>query len=72
VHEKRLTFPTGVSVPLLEFIVARLREPSTYAGLGALLAAAGIHVNDLVVQALIQVLISVAGLVAMMMPEKAI
>jgi hypothetical protein len=59
-------------VPLLEFVVARLREPSTYAGLGALLATAGIHVNDLVVQALIQVLVSVAGLVAVLMPEKAI
>jgi hypothetical protein len=57
---------------LFEFVVARLREPSTYAGLGALLAAAGIHVNDLVVQALIQVLVSVAGLVAVLMPEKAI
>lgn len=59
-------------MPLLEFIVARLREPSTYAGLGALLAAAGIHVNDMVVQAFIQVLVSVAGLVAVLMPEKAI
>ncbi len=59
-------------MPLLEFVVARLREPSTYAGLGALLAAAGIHVNDMVVQAFIQVLVSVAGLVAVLMPEKAI
>lgn len=59
-------------MPLLEFVVARLQEPSTYAGLGALLAAAGIHVNDMVVQAFIQVLVSVAGLVAVLMPEKAI
>ena len=59
-------------MPLLKFVVARLREPSTYAGLGALLAAAGIHVNDMVVQAFIQVLVSVAGLVAVLMPEKAI
>jgi hypothetical protein len=56
-------------VALLAFVIARLREPSTYAGLGALLAAGGIHVDDAIVQAAIQVLVSIAGLIAVLMPE---
>ena len=38
---------------MIAFVLARLREPSSYAGLGALLAAAGIHADDAVVQATI-------------------
>ncbi len=54
----------------LAFLVARLKEPSSYAGLGAVLGAAGVHADDSVLQAVIQVLISLAGLVAVLMPEK--
>ncbi len=55
---------------MIAFVLARLREPSSYAGLGALLAAAGIHADDAVVQATIQVLVAAAGLIAVLMPEK--
>ncbi len=57
---------------VLPFLLARLKEPSTYAGAGALLAAAGIHVDDTVLQAVIQVLVSLAGLAAMLTSEKAV
>jgi hypothetical protein len=53
------------------FLLARLREPSSYAGLGALLAALGIHVDDAVLQAAIQLLIAAGGLAAVLMPENA-
>jgi hypothetical protein len=52
------------------FVLARLKEPSSYAGIGALLAAAGIHADDAVVQAVVQALVSLAGLAAVLMPEK--
>ena len=54
----------------LAFLVARLKEPSSYAGLGALLAAGGVHIDAPVLQATIQVLVSVAGLAAILTPEK--
>ena len=54
---------------LVAFLLARLKEPSTYAGIGALLAAAGIRADDAVVQAVVQALVSLAGLAAVLMPE---
>ena len=54
---------------ILMFLLARLREPSTYAGVGALLAASGVHVDSAVLSAAIQVLISAAGLAAILIPE---
>jgi uncharacterized membrane protein len=59
-----------VAMNAVAFLLARLKEPSTFAGLGALLAAAGIHANDAVVQAIVQALVSLAGLAAVLMPEK--
>jgi hypothetical protein len=55
---------------ILVYLLARLKEPSTYAGVGGLLAAAGIHVNAPILQAAIQALVSIAGLLAMLVPEK--
>ncbi len=55
---------------LLWFIVARLKEPSTYAGLGAVLAAAGIHIDNSILDATIQVMVSIAGLIAVLVPER--
>lgn len=52
------------------FLLARLREPSTYAGLGALLAASGIHLDPGVLRAVIQLVAAVAGLLAVLTPEK--
>jgi len=31
---------------MLSYLLARLSEPSSYAGMGALLALAGIHLSD--------------------------
>jgi hypothetical protein len=57
-------------VKLVAFLVARLAEPSTYAGLGALLAAGGVHIDDAVLQAVIQLLVAIAGLAAILLPEQ--
>jgi len=54
---------------LLAFVLMRLREPSTYAGLGALLTAAGVHLSDQVLDALISAAVAVAGLAAVLLPE---
>jgi hypothetical protein len=55
---------------LLSFVVDRSKEPSSYAGVAALLTAAGIHVDDSIVQAGIQVIVSIAGLIAVLLPER--
>lgn len=54
---------------LLPFILARLREPSTYAGLGGLLAAAGIHLPDATLNAAISAAVALAGFAAVLLPE---
>jgi hypothetical protein len=51
------------------FFVARLREPSTYAGLAALLAAAGLHPAPDVLSAAINAAVALAGLAAVLIPE---
>ena len=56
---------------LLAFLLARLKEPSSYAGLGAVLATLGIHVDDASLQAAIQLLIAAGGLAAVLLPEHA-
>jgi hypothetical protein len=55
----------------LAFLLARLKEPSTFAGAGALFAAFGIHASDPVLQLAIQAITSLAGLAAIFLPEKA-
>ncbi len=55
-----------------DFALARLAEPSTYAGLGALLAAAGVHVDNSTLQSVVQLFVAIAGLAAVLMPEKAV
>jgi hypothetical protein len=59
-------------VKLVAFLVARLAEPSTYAGLGALLAAGGVHINAALLQAVIQLLVASAGLAAILLPEQTV
>jgi hypothetical protein len=56
-------------VNLLAFVLARLREPSTYAGAGAVLAAAGIHVPDATLNAAVSAIVAIAGLAAVLLPE---
>jgi hypothetical protein len=56
---------------LLAFLVARLREPSSYAGLGMLLAALGVTPSETMLDAIVQLCVAGAGLVAVLLPEHA-
>ncbi len=55
---------------LLTFLVARLKEPSTYAGLGAILAAAGLHPSAALLSSGTNAAMALAGLAAVLIPEK--
>ena len=55
---------------MLQFILDRAKEPSTYAGVATLLTAAGIHYSTDVFNAAVAVAVAVAGLVAVLLPEK--
>lgn len=52
----------------LQFILARLKEPSTYAGLGILLS--GLHLSQLQLDSVSQTLVALAGLASVFAPEK--
>lgn len=54
--------------PILEYVIARLKEPSTYGGLAALLGA--YHINAAQSAAIIAVLTALGGLLAVFLPEK--
>jgi len=56
--------------PVLQFLLARAKEPSSYAGLATLLTAAGIHYSTDLFNAAVAVAVAVAGLVAILLPEK--
>jgi len=53
----------------MKTILARLREPSTYAGLAALLALGGVHIPEAKFQAIANALAAIAGAAAMFMGE---
>jgi hypothetical protein len=55
--------------PLVAYLLARLREPSTYAGLGGLFAAFGLHPNAEVIGAIVNAAVAAAGLAAVLIPE---
>jgi hypothetical protein len=55
---------------LLVYLLARFSEPSSYAGLGALLAFAGWNLPDPVFGQLVQALAAVCGLVALCLKER--
>jgi hypothetical protein len=55
---------------MLQFILDRAKEPSTYAGLATLLTAAGIHYTSDVFNAAVALAVAVAGLVAVLLPER--
>ena len=57
-------------MPLLSFMLARFSEPSSYAGLGAVLALAGIHFSDTVFGQLVQFLAAGCGLAALFLKER--
>lgn len=55
----------------LNFVLARLSEPSTYAGIAALLAA-GMRVDDPIWQAVFQLVMAGAGFAAVLISEKSV
>lgn len=54
----------------MQYIVNRLKEPSTYAGLAAVLAAFGLNVDPGIMQAAIAVATGLAGLASVLIAEK--
>jgi hypothetical protein len=54
---------------MLQFIIDRAKEPSSYAGLATLLTAAGVHFTPDMFNAAVTVAVAVAGLAAVLLPE---
>ena len=55
---------------MLAFVLARLSEPSSYAGLGAILALAGFHFSNSDLGQLAQFLAAGCGLAALLLKER--
>lgn len=53
-----------------KFLIARLREPSTYAGLGTLAGLVGYALTAEQINAIIAFLVSAGGLIAIFLPEQ--
>ena len=54
----------------MKYLLDRLKEPSTYAGLAALLGLIGVHVSADQSAAIIQAICAIFSAVAMFVPEK--
>jgi sulfite exporter TauE/SafE len=54
----------------MSYILDRLKEPSSYAGLGALLALVGVNLDGQLLQAIAGVAAALAGLAAVFVKEK--
>lgn len=54
---------------ILSYIVNRLKEPSTYAGLAALLGVVGLKIAPDQLSAIITVLTGLAGAIAVFVPD---
>jgi len=52
-----------------QFLLARAKEPSSYAGIAMLLTAAGIHFSQLQFNAVVNLLVAAAGAIAVFVPE---
>jgi hypothetical protein len=57
---------------LASWLVHRLREPTTYAGLGVLLAGFGLHDSASWANAITTTAMGLAGIAAMVMAEKGV
>src|SRR5882672_7972475 len=57
---------------ILAFLLARLSEPSSYAGLGAILALAGLHFSDSDLGQFAQFLAAGCGLAALLLKERGV
>lgn len=55
----------------MQYILDRLKEPSSYAGLGALLALVGVHLDGQLLQAIATVAAALAGLASFFIKERA-
>lgn len=55
---------------MLTFLLARFSEPSSYAGLGAALALAGLHFSDSDLGQIAQILAAGCGLAALLLKER--
>lgn len=56
---------------MLQIIISRLKEPSTYAGASSLLALFGVKIPDEKMQIISQALAALAAVAAMLLSEKA-
>jgi sulfite exporter TauE/SafE len=54
----------------MKYIVDRLKEPSSYAGLGALLALVGVNLDGQLLQAIAGVAAALAGLASIFIKEQ--
>lgn len=54
---------------IIAYIVNRMKEPSTYAGLAALLGVVGVKLAPEALQAIITVATAIAGAVAVFVPD---
>jgi hypothetical protein len=59
-------------MPFLAFLLARFSEPSSYAGLGAVLAIAGLHFSDTDLGQLAQFIAAGCGLAALLLKERGV
>ena len=57
---------------IASWLVHRLREPTTYAGLGVLLAGFGLHDASSWANAIATTAMGIAGIAAMVMSEKGV
>jgi hypothetical protein len=55
---------------ILSYLLVRFSEPSSYAGLGAVLALVGVNLPDPVTGQLVQLLAAFCGLVALLLKER--
>lgn len=55
---------------LIPYIINRLKEPSTYVGLGTFLAALGLHLSDVQVSAIVTLSLGIGGLLSAFIPER--
>ena len=56
---------------MLQIIISRLKEPSTYAGVSSLFALFGVNISDSKMQSISQALAALAGVAAILLSEKA-
>ena len=54
---------------VLEWIISRAKEPTTYIGLGMLLSSAGVHVDPTLGGSLVTFGVAAAGLAGVVMSE---